>query len=487
MDTKTEIREGAQLNAGKSYVLAANKTVTGAYDGEAWNNHMNVGGLIQVAPDVKSEQEITDKANVVIGKNAKVTTVEGQVYDAYSNIDMYNKVEGKAGGAFEHEYVFSDNFVTSTNKVTVNEGASLEQKGAFDDGKDITLSSSDKIKIDGAAEVYIGGFEGTVGTKVRNRVTRNNGVEVNGKLDSSHDINLYAGTDVDGADAELNVKSLAEAHNNTLLSFDTATEASLDLKNNQQVKVGANGSATSVRNINLAADNGSETFKKDVVKVTNLFAGKNKEEKVVANTPGKSNISETNNNFVNVEGALKAGIHNKVNVTITGSAVPEAGGIKPVSGQSALAIDTTGSSENFNKDDIKTGDMDYATQLGTQLAAVEALIKEYSTGTDAKSMASYLGYVQQRQRILDELDKRGLFKMETNPQTGKQEKVYTTSGFTIRYVEIPEITVSGGNITVNSENLYGKGKLEANGAPQVTITNNSNAYLKLDGIQMSTP
>ena len=98
MDTKTEIREGAQLNAGKSYVLAANKTVTGAYDGEAWNNHMNVGGVIQVAPDVKSEQEITDKANVVIGKNAKVTTVEGQVYDAYSNIDMYNKVEGKAGG-----------------------------------------------------------------------------------------------------------------------------------------------------------------------------------------------------------------------------------------------------------------------------------------------------------------------------------------------------------------------------------------------------
>ncbi len=487
MDTKTEIREGAQLNAGKSYVLAANKTVTGAYDGEAWNNHMNVGGVIQVAPDVKSEQEITDKANVVIGKNAKVTTVEGQVYDAYSNIDMYNKVEGKAGGAFEHEYVFSDNFVTSTNKVTVNEGASLEQKGAFDDGKDITLSSSDKIKIDGAAEVYIGGIEGTIGAKVRDRVTRNNGMEVNGKLTSSHDINLYAGSDVDGADAELNVKSLAEAHNNTVGAFDTATEASLDLKNNQQVKVGASGSATSVRNINLGADNGSETFKKDVVTVKWLFTGKNTDSKTATNSPGKSNIKETNNNFVNVEGALKAGIHNKVNVTITGSAVPEAGGAKPVSGQPKLVIDTAGSSENFNKDEIRTGDMDYATQLGTQLAAVEALIKEYSTGTDAKSMASYLGYVQQRQRILDELDKRGLFKMETNPQTGKQEKVYTTSGFTIRYVEIPEITVSGGNITVNSENLYGKGKLEANGAPQVTITNNSNAYLKLDGIQIRDP
>ena len=486
MDTRTELKDGTQLNAGQSYVLAANKTVTGAYDGEYWNNHMNVGGLIQVAPDVKSEQEITDKANVVIGKNAKVTTARGQVYDAYSDIDMYNKVEGKAGGAFENIYVYSDNFVASANKITVDGGAELKQEGAFEDGNDITLSSSDKIKMDGAAEVYIGGLEGTVEAEVDNRVTRNNGVEVNGKLTSSHDIKLYAGSDADGADAELDVKSLAEAHNNTLLAFYTNPEVKLDLKNNQQVKVGAVGSATSVRNINLAADNGSETLKKDTAVVEWLFLSEDRSSKTTTNAPGKSDISETNNNFVNVEGALKAGTHNKVNIAITGSAVPEAGGIKPVSGQPALVIDTAGSSENFNKDEIKTGDMDYATQLGAQLAAVEALIKEYSTGTDSKSMASYLGYVQQRQRILDELDKRGLFDLEKGAD-GKTVKVYKTSGLTVRYVEIPEITASGGNITVQSENLYGKGKLEANGAPQVTVTNNSNAYLKLDGIQIKDP
>ena len=486
MDTRTEIKEGARLNAGKSYVLAANKTVTGAYDGETWNNHMNVGGVIQVSPDIKSEMEITDKANVVIGKNAKVNTASGQVYDARSDIDDTNKVEGKGGGAFEHMYVYSDNFINSTNKIPVNEGAELEQKGAFENGSDIILSSSDKIKTDGAAEVYIGGFEGTVGAEVDNRVTRNNGVEVNGKLTSSHDINLYAGSDVDGADAELNMKSLAEAHNNTVLAFDTNPKVKLDLKNNQQVKVGAAGSATSVRNINLAADNGTETIKKDTAVVKWLFLGKSTDSKTATNTPGQSSVSETNNNFVNVEGALKAGIHNKVNITITGSTVPEVGGVTPASGQSKLVIDTTGSSENFNKDEIKTGDMDYATQLGTQLAAVEALIKEYSTGTDAKSMASYLGYVQQRQRILDELDKRGLYDLEKGTD-GKTVKVYKTSGFTIRYVEIPEISASGGNITVQSENLYGKGKLEANGVPQVTVTNNSNAYLKLDGIKIHDP
>ena len=74
MDTKTEIMEGAQLKAGQSYVLAGNKVVTGAYDNEHWNNHMNIGGVIQFAPDVKSSQDIKTTANVVVGENAGVNT-----------------------------------------------------------------------------------------------------------------------------------------------------------------------------------------------------------------------------------------------------------------------------------------------------------------------------------------------------------------------------------------------------------------------------
>ena len=263
-----------------------------------------------------------------------------------------------------------------------------------------------------------------------------------------------AGSDVDGADAQVKLTGIVEGHNNTIASLKSEPSFKYNMKNNHQVKVSAGGNATSVRNINITADNGSESVKKDSKVIYNLFQpNASTSSSLVTNEPGKTNIKETNNNFVNVEGALKAGIHNKVNITITGSAVPKAGGVTPVSGKSELVIDTTGSSENFNKDDIKTGDMDYATQLGNQLAAVEALIKEYSTGTDTKSMASYLGYVQQRQRILDELDKRNLFRKERNPQTGKEEKVYTTSGITIRYVEIPEISASGGNITVQSETL----------------------------------
>ncbi|MER2138524.1 MAG: hypothetical protein ABS965_00145, partial [Succiniclasticum sp.] len=495
MDTKTELKEGAQLNAGQSYVVAANKIVTGAYDNESWNNHMNVGGVIQIAPDIKSEQELTSKANVVIGNNAKVTTSKGQIFDAYTDMDTYNKVEGKGGGVAENVFVFSDNVLNSTNKITVNAGAELEQKGEYEAGNDITLSSSDKITMDLAGEAYMGGVGGALKGQVDNALTRNNAVEVNGKLTSSHDINLYAGVNADGSSSSLNITELAEAHNNTVVSVYTSAQTNLDLKNNQQVKVGTAGNATSIRNINVSAENGRETFKKETVKVYNLFASASKDGKTVTNAPGNSDITETNNNFVNVEGLLKTGIQNSVKIDITGVLLPSGKDDKgkdtslyPVDDKlPKFNVEVTNPSGNnketlVKKEDITSGTMDYATQLGTQLAALEKLIADYSTG-DSSQLAAYLGYVQQRQRILDEMEKRGLFDTEKNAK-GETVKVFKTSGFTISYVEIPAITVSGGNITVQSDNLYGKGKLEASGKPQVEINNLSNAYLKLNSIRV---
>ena len=484
-DTKVILAQGTVLNTGASYVLAENNITTGAWENETYNNHMNMGGVFNFAPDVKSTSVVTANAGIEVKAGAAVTTTGGQVYDAHNNMKLSNKVEGKGGGVAENMGVHSINTTTENTKITVEEGAVLEQKGEFEKG-DLILSTSDNLDLNSLSEAWIGGFEGYLNVVDSNAINRSNQITVNGKLASSHDINVYAGADPDGSDAQMNLTGIVESHNNTVVPLKSAPTFSYDLKNNHQVVIGKSGDATAVRNINITADSGSEAVKKNATEVAWLFLGADKSTNTVTNTPGKSNIAETNNNFVNVEGSLKTGIHNKVVIDISGAAVPGKGEpgvtVAPADGSNPFTIRTEGSSENFNKDDIKTGDMDYATQLGTQLKAVEGLIKEYSTGTDEKTMASYLGYVQQRQRILEEMDKRNLFDIET--VDGKQVKVYKTSGLTVRYVEIPKITASGGSITVQSDSLYGGGSIQANGAPQVKITNHSSAYLKLDGVQI---
>ena len=131
----------------------------------------------------------------------------------------------------------------------------------------------------------------------------------------------------------------------------------------------------------------------------------------------------------------------------------------------------------ITEDDIKHGNMDYATQLGNQLIILDQLIQDYSTGkSDSASLAAYLGYVQQRQRILDEMRKRGLVQTVTETDGNGHsvtKDVVVTGGITVSYVEIPDIVVSGGSIIIQSDNLYGAGKLEASGMPQVEINNRS--------------
>ena len=479
MDTKTVLAEGTVLNADQAYVQAVNRAKVGPDDGETYSNHMNIGGVIQISPDVKSDAAANTKANVEVGDNSKVTTRTGQVYDAHTELDHTNKVEGKGGGVGENIWAYSVNNVTAANGITVGKNASLRQEGGYDDG-DLTLSASDDVKLSTVAEAKVGGAGGVASADAENNVTRNNKIQINGDLYSGHDINLFAGKTPEGTDASLTVSTGATAYNYTLISLYTDPVVKYNLKNNQQVEVGADSRTTSVHNINVAAENGAETIFKDVRKI-NFFANENEDYQILTNDTGKSNIKETNNNYVKVDGALKTGIHNKAIIEISGSVLPE--GLTPAdSSGNELVISTEGSNIEMSEEDIKTGTMDFASQLGSQLQAVEKLLEDYGVGSNAKETAAYYGYVQQRQRILEEMEKHGLY--EDVVKDGKTVRVYKAGGITVRYVEVPEILVSGGSILISSDNLYGSGRLNAGGVPQASVSNYSNAFLKLDGVRV---
>lgn len=477
-DTKTELY-GATLKAGSSDVTAANTVTTGAWENDKYNNHMNIGGLLNFAPDTKSTSVVKAEAGISIDGNSRVTTSQGQAYDAHNTLVLSNQVEGKGGGGFENFGVHSVNSTTDTSKITVGKGSVLEQKGMPEEG-DLTLSASDDLNLNSLAECWIVALEGAANTNVENNVDRTNEIKVDGTLSSTGDVNLSSGG------GKLLMTTQAESHNNSVIPVRTGPFLSYNLKNVNAVQVDESGSVASYGDINIMADTGGETLRKHTVRVGWIGLPSATEVSVLTNAPGKSDIVENNVNYVKVDGSLTAGNARKLDITITGSALPDTGGaFTPVAAQTPLAVKVDSIGLALTEKDIKTGNMDYATQLGAQLAAVNKLIEQYSAESKEdreKHLASYLGYVQQRQRIFEEMDKRGLYDWET--VNGQRVKIYRTDGYAVRYVEIPEITASGGNITVQTNTLYGKGRLEANGAPRITVTNNSNAYLKLDGIRV---
>ena len=89
-------------------------------------------------------------------------------------------------------------------------------------------------------------------------------------------------------------------------------------------------------------------------------------------------------------------------------------------------------------------------------------------------------YINERNRIQDEMKRLGLVEKDAQGNVTS----YVNSGRAVYYVEIPDIATSGGNINVKAEDFIGTGKLHANTAPPITITNASDAYLKLNNILM---
>ena len=489
MDTKAVLAKGTVLNAGRSNVKAANTLKMDAYDNETYMNHMNIGGIINISRDTESNVKIDTKANVEVGENSKVTTKEGQIYDAFTDLTLVNKVEGKGGGMLgENVFVYSNNDVTTANGISVGKNTSLDQDGGYDDG-DLVFSASDNLNMETVGESYVGALGGASSADAVTKVDRSNKVKVEGTLRSGHDINLYAGADVTGTAAVYTLKTAATAHNNTLIGVYTDPAVKYDRTSNQQVEIGSGANATAIRNINILAGNGQENVKREASKKS-ISTGWSEEtgDEILAVTGGNSNLSETDNNFVKVDGSLKTGLTNKAIITISGNALPK--GLTPTDGtKEDFAVSTEGSSIDITPKMMKTGDMDYATHLGNQLAAVEELIEQYGTGSGTVDTAAYYGYVQQRQRILEDLAKHGLVEEVEQVVDGEKKtvRIVKTGGLTVRYVEIPEILVSGGNIVIDAANLTGTGKMDAGGKPEVKITNRSNAYLRLDGARVGDP
>lgn len=433
----------------------------------------------------KLNNTVNRTANVDAG-NASLTSSGSQILAAESGGKINAAGYIKAAGAGAATWVDVDNNLISKNTIRTDKTTSLRTDTA--DG-DITLAASDdwNVTAKGVADTQ-GGAVGGASSDVKNTLQRTNKVDVQGKVYSLNDVNLYAGKDANGAIDNLDLNVESEAYNKTALSVavpkfqDTLTQAN-------QVIVGKGAEVSSVRHVNAYADEANKYLREQSVKYTWYHSDAN--ENFTSTSVGKKsdNINDKTDNYVQIDGKVTAGTQNKQRIVIggTGQIVvldkEELAAVKVIKGQeNAVQKPTIQASAGIDTSQITYASIDYANALMTRYYELANLISQYS---DSKDLTALKGYQDEQTRIYNELNDLGLLSKAIG-EDGK-EYLVPVSGLTVDTITLPDIVASGGNITVEAGSLKGAGTLKAQGSPEATVENHTNLYLKVGDVRAVNP
>lgn len=475
--TGSQITSGGTLTAKADSKANLGQNKTYAVEGSGYG-----GVAVQGA---KLNNTVNRTATVNAG-NAFLTSSDSQTLAAESGGKINAAGYIKAAGAGAATWVDVDNNLTSQNIITTDGKTSLRTDTV---NGNITLSASDDwaVTAKGVADTQ-GGAVGGASSDVKNTLQRTNKVDVQGKVYSLNDVNLYAGKDANGAmdNLDLNVESVA--YNKTALSVavpkfkDILTQAN-------QVVVGKGADVSSVRHIHAYADEADKYLREQSVKYTWYHSDAN--ENFTSTSVGKKsdNINDTTDNYAQIDGKVTAGAQNKQKIVIGGAGQivvlneDELAAVKAVKGQeNAVQKPTIDASGNIDKSQITYASIDYANALMARYYELARLISQYS---DSKDLTALKGYQDEQTRIYNELNNLGLLSRATGAD-GK-EYLVPVSGLMVDTIVLPDIVASGGNIVVDAGSLKGAGTLKAQGSPEATVENHTNLYLKVGDVRAVNP
>lgn len=507
MDLNADATKAAVVGASAT---KADNTASGAADVVLTDSRITSGGMFTAKADSKANlgqnkayavegsgyggvavqgaklnNTVNRTANVDAG-NASLTSSGSQILAAESGGQINAAGYIKAAGAGAATWVDVDNVLTSRNTITTDGKTSLRTDTA---DSDITLAASDdwNVTAKGVADTQ-GGAVGGASSDVKNTLQRTNKVDVQGKVYSLNDVNLYAGKDENGALDNLDLNVESEAYNKTALSVavpkfkDTLTQAN-------QVIVGKDADVAGVRHVSAYADEAGKYLREQSVKYTWYHSDAN--ENFTSTSVGKKSdsINDKTDNYVQIDGKVTAGAQNKQKVVIggTGQIVvldqDELAAVKAVKGQeNAVQHPTIDASSGIDTANITYARIDYANALVTRYYELANLISQYS---DSKDLTALKGYQDEQTRIYNELNDLGLLAKAIG-EDGK-EYLVPVSGLTVDTITLPDIVASGGNITVEAGSLKGAGTLKAQGSPEATVENHTNLYLKVGDVRAVNP
>ena len=398
---------------------------------------------------------------------------------AYTDGKMNYSNTLKSAGVVPVTIAASENVITYNNSINVT-GSNLSTAKA---DQDITLAATDETTatFDTTADTQ-GGAVGAASAKTDNTLNRSNKITVtNGKILSTNDVNIYAGANLDGITSSLTYNVLADAYNKTAVPLATAPKAKNTMTQKNQVSI--NGDIDSVRHVNFKAGKGMTTVSTSA-REYNFYKGTSGSGSVTSTALGEVTPGETVANYVDIASGkrVRAGIHNNLELTISGSTnviqpqykdgkVVKEGSID----FSGIKVETGAGQDWFNtKQNVVADVVDLENGLYARLQEINGLLGQYASDSGEYNILN-----SERERILTQMEENGFVK--TRVEGGKTYKSIFDK-ISLPAVDVKDIVVSGGNINIEADKLQGSGNLTAQGANNLTINNSSDLYLKINDL-----
>ena len=436
------------------------------------------GGSINV-------NDMDNKLQYTAGVNINNTTLSGTGSAgsikalAYTDGKMDYTNTLKSAGVVPSTFAFSKNVITYDNSIKVTDSNLSTAKA----DQDITLAATDETTatFDTTADTQ-GGAVGAASAATDNTLKRSNKITVtNGKILSTNDVNIYAGANLDGITSSLTYNVLADAYNKTVIPLATVPKAKNTMTQENQVSI--NGDIDSVRHVNFKAGKGMTTVSTSA-REYNFYKGTSGSGSVTSTALGEVTPGETVANYVDIASGkrVRAGIHNNLELTISGSTnviQPQYKDGKVVKDGSidfsGIKVETGAGQDWFNtKQNVVADVVDLENGLYARLQEINDLLGQYASDSGEYNILN-----SERERILTQMEENGFVK--TRVEGGKTYKSIFDK-ISLPAVDVKDIVVSGGNINIEADKLQGSGNLTAQGANNLTINNSSDLYLKINDL-----
>ena len=461
---KVSIGDGSAINASGILVGASDNWDVHAAEGTYAVDSRVYGAF--VGTGIKASNTENRTQQVDIGKNV-VLTADDLTISAKNVGRTSLKVRAQTAGAVAG--VTAENFETlnTQNRINLADGVRLTASSA-EGTLTIAASSDEDVEAQSVGDVQGAAVAGA-GAKVSVNQNRTNEVNVGSgsNILSKGKLAIRAGRDADGSNSQFDLVSYAHAYSHSAIGgTDSEVSDSLNLTN----KLNLNGEIKSWRDTELYAQSGDVSTEETARYWFWTSASDAGEVSIASTAAGTKSKNLTTDNKIQVGGLVQAGVNTKADIQISGIASPNESGVT-LDSQNPLTITKTG----VDDESVSGVKAESLTNMYWQRhEELQKAMQDYGT-TNPSLLAAYKA---EDELLLTTMEQKGLLIRGEN---GNFSLIDQTSR---PYVQISNVTVSGGNISAFTDSVTGGGSLIAKTAEGINIDNQAAVALKLSDIQI---